>query len=151
MRISDWSSDVCSSDLAPSASASEPAMEPERKGSLIAPKPESAPICAKCNNTIIGSVIQALGKDYHDNCFVCEQCKGPLSGKFALKGGNPYCSAECAGKSGSRIGGTPSKQSPANKPVAGTFAGRTQLNKQSNRSEESSVGKECVSTCRTRW
>src|SRR3546814_12447143 len=97
MRISDWSSDVCSSDLAPSASASEPAMEPERKGSLIAPKPESAPICAKCNNTIIGSVIQALGKEFHDNCFVCEQCKGPLSGKFAVRWEERRVGKECVG------------------------------------------------------
>uniref|UniRef100_A0A8C4QX56 LIM domain-containing protein n=1 Tax=Eptatretus burgeri TaxID=7764 RepID=A0A8C4QX56_EPTBU len=38
-----------------------------------------APICATCVQFIIGRVIKALGKNWHPECFRCQNCKTQLS------------------------------------------------------------------------
>nr|XP_022920303.1 leupaxin-like [Onthophagus taurus] len=48
-------------------------------------------ICAICNKKIVGTVISALKNDYHPECFVCTQCGKPITEKFQVKDGKPYC------------------------------------------------------------
>src|SRR3546814_8227328 len=90
MRISDWSSDMCSSDL---------------KAELGKPVP-----FAHCAN--VGEAVDAL------RAFGLERDDAVL-----VKGSNSVGLASLV----------------------------TELSKQEGRSDESRVGKECVSTCRSRW
>src|SRR3546814_16862760 len=95
MRISDWSSDVCSSDLVPLRKGLE-----QRPGRLVVGGDGSG---------------QALDR---------------------LKGGAIYERVE----------------HPAAEPEAARLGGNGNLpDEQFVRSEERRVGKECVSTCRSRW
>ena len=47
--------------------------------------------CAKCGKTLVGSVIKAIGKEYHKGCFVCSTCSEPLEGSFHSMNGKPVC------------------------------------------------------------
>lgn len=38
--------------------------------------------CASCNEPIIGQVINAMGKTWHPDHFICNTCKTKLSGQF---------------------------------------------------------------------
>src|SRR3546814_14289484 len=99
MRISDWSSDVCSSDL------------PDRGA--------GSPSLSSSGDT---------GKAY-----------GAASGRV----GSPWSShANRAAAQRNSLGG---KESPINRTESGP------INVIRPRSEERRVGKECVSTCSTRW
>jgi LIM and senescent cell antigen-like-containing domain protein 1/2 len=50
------------------------------------------PQCARCNNFIAGSVLGALDKSYHVECFVCTTCQQPFAnGGFLEHEGKPYC------------------------------------------------------------
>src|SRR3546814_20991589 len=93
MRISDWSSDVCSSDLP---------IGPQEDGSKI-------PFIAEHSHPV------ALGNDQKPDCLLCEPCAD-------LK------------TNGTR---------------ATTYG--SDAHAIAKRSEERRVGKECVSTCRSRW
>lgn len=48
-------------------------------------------VCASCQQSIHGRYVQALGKNWHPDCFRCPAC-GELigSGSFLHKGGKPY-------------------------------------------------------------
>jgi hypothetical protein len=60
--------------------------------------------CAACNLEITSRSVNALGGDYHIDCFKCDSCKLPLlgsgSGKvtFQVRGTKPWCEACCAAK-----------------------------------------------------
>src|SRR3546814_12812837 len=94
MRISDWSSDVCSSDLG------RPGARRYSRGA-------------------------------------------PVFGR------RPDRRRTSAGHRVYSHGGTPQRRSPAHTGAAGTL--RRHTHRDTPRSEERSVGKECVSTCRSRW
>src|SRR3546814_1070503 len=104
MRISDWSSDVCCSDLLPRQSVTGcwPLSRPSHHGWLSAVTPTLVKI------VLLWTVFRALGFD------------------FSLV-----------------PGATPKK------PASGLIAYRRPS--APGRSEERRVGKECVSTCRSRW
>src|SRR3546814_1328868 len=114
MRISDWSSDVCSSDLASRAHLRRAA---SATGS-------EAPGCGV--ETPWGCPAVRRGRtltfDRSDHLGACPRLRD--------RGGDP-CSAVCVPIT---ILGTP-----------------TAVIHAPGRSEERRVGKECVSTCRTRW
>lgn len=49
-------------------------------------------LCGACNQPVIGQVITALGKVWHIEHFVCEQCKVPLGTKnFYERDGAAFC------------------------------------------------------------
>jgi len=55
-------------------------------------------VCGKCNNAIVGQGVQAIGKTWHKECFVCDYCKQEFgNGSFILKYDRPFCKA-CEGR-----------------------------------------------------
>src|SRR5262249_32040332 len=82
--------------------------EEEKISSSLSAVVRERPICGECGNPITsGGVIEAMNKEFHENCFVCVNCKSTLGGKFAVLEDKPHCPT-CAvqlKKSGSRIGG----------------------------------------------
>lgn len=58
--------------------------------------------CHVCQGVIETTIIKACDKTFHLECFLCSNCKNPLSTRrFATKNGLPYCSALCS-ESGSQ-------------------------------------------------
>lgn len=50
------------------------------------------PPCAKCGDMIIGQILNAIGRTYHPEHFVCACCSQPFDqGKFIIHEGEPYC------------------------------------------------------------
>ncbi|XP_053963235.1 PDZ and LIM domain protein Zasp isoform X7 [Anastrepha ludens] len=54
-----------------------------------------APTCSKCGGKIKGDCLNAIGKQFHPECFTCGHC-GKLFGNtpFFLEDGNAYCEAD---------------------------------------------------------
>ncbi|KAK8376934.1 hypothetical protein O3P69_013576 [Scylla paramamosain] len=54
-----------------------------------------APICGKCDKRVKGDCLNAVGKQFHPECFCCAYC-GKIfgSGAFYLEDGLPYCEAD---------------------------------------------------------
>jgi LIM and senescent cell antigen-like-containing domain protein 1/2 len=53
------------------------------------------PPCANCGEMIIGQCLNALGKTYHPEHFVCACCSQPFQGgKFMIKDDEPYCETD---------------------------------------------------------
>ncbi|XP_041976614.1 PDZ and LIM domain protein Zasp isoform X8 [Aricia agestis] len=54
-----------------------------------------APACDKCHAKIKGDCLNAIGKHYHPECFICVYC-GKVFGNntFFLEDGLPYCEAD---------------------------------------------------------
>ncbi|XP_021698072.1 PDZ and LIM domain protein Zasp isoform X3 [Aedes aegypti] len=54
-----------------------------------------APVCSKCNTRVKGDCLNAIGKQFHPECFKCAYC-GKLFGNspFFLEEGDPYCEAD---------------------------------------------------------
>ncbi|XP_020714826.1 PDZ and LIM domain protein Zasp isoform X3 [Ceratitis capitata] len=54
-----------------------------------------APSCSKCGGKIKGDCLNAIGKQFHPECFTCGHC-GKLFGNtpFFLEDGNAYCEAD---------------------------------------------------------
>ncbi|KAM6902686.1 PDZ and LIM domain protein 5-like [Xenentodon cancila] len=51
-----------------------------------------APACARCNQKILGEVMNALKQTWHVSCFVCASCQQPIRGNmFHMEDGQPYC------------------------------------------------------------
>ncbi|XP_018609320.1 PDZ and LIM domain protein 5b isoform X1 [Scleropages formosus] len=51
-----------------------------------------APICARCQQKILGEVINALKQTWHVYCFLCASCQQPIRNNiFHLEDGEPYC------------------------------------------------------------
>ncbi|XP_012274893.1 paxillin isoform X2 [Orussus abietinus] len=56
-----------------------------------------APKCGGCNRAIMENYISALNSQWHPDCFVCRDCKKPVSGKsFYAMEGKPVC-PKCIG------------------------------------------------------
>ncbi|XP_023707259.1 paxillin isoform X8 [Cryptotermes secundus] len=56
-----------------------------------------APKCGGCNRPIMENYISALNSQWHADCFVCRDCKKPVSGKsFYAMEGKPVC-PKCVG------------------------------------------------------
>jgi hypothetical protein len=54
-----------------------------------------SPRCTGCRKAIIeGSVLNVQGEQYHEDCFVCEECETSLQGGFMVNNSLNYC-AEC--------------------------------------------------------
>jgi len=50
--------------------------------------------CGHCDQPIQGSCINALGKKWHVNCFICSQCLRPFgTNPFFERDSNPFCEA----------------------------------------------------------
>jgi len=48
--------------------------------------------CSACGKALTGSVLTAMGKKFHKDCFVCTECKQSLQGQqFYEKNGKPFC------------------------------------------------------------
>src|SRR3546814_13898864 len=104
MRISYWSSDVCSSDLA--------------NESLKVKTFDEFIVAAKANPDGIDYASSGIGASHHLSMERLQQETGIKLHHIVYKGGAPALQAVLAGEV---------------------------------RSEERRVGKECVSTCRSRW
>ncbi|CAJ1070593.1 PDZ and LIM domain protein 5b isoform X2 [Xyrichtys novacula] len=51
-----------------------------------------APSCARCNQKILGEIMNALKQTWHVSCFVCSACNQPIRGNmFHMEDGQPYC------------------------------------------------------------
>ncbi|KAG7499089.1 PDZ and LIM domain 5-like isoform X1 [Solea senegalensis] len=51
-----------------------------------------APTCSRCNQKILGEVMNALKQSWHVYCFVCTACQQPIRGNtFHMEDGLPYC------------------------------------------------------------
>ncbi|XP_041815817.1 PDZ and LIM domain protein 5b [Chelmon rostratus] len=51
-----------------------------------------APTCARCNQKILGEVMNALKQTWHVTCFTCSACQQPIRGNmFHMEDGQPYC------------------------------------------------------------
>src|SRR3546814_15749518 len=125
MRISDWSSDVCSSDLA--------TLKIEGRGSWT--KWEGSLSAAVDKKPLAQLAMEAAKGQYHLSGTLQPQLLvGGLVGRLS----DPGVDIDATGTFKKRvIDGTLSLKSPA---LALT-----------TRSEERRVGKACVSTCRSRW
>jgi len=51
--------------------------------------------CGGCNKSIEGAFILVSGKKWHQGCFVCADCRGPLARGYAERDGKNICS-KCA-------------------------------------------------------
>lgn len=52
----------------------------------------TGPTCARCNNGAVGQVVNALGKQWHPECFICGTCQKPFpGGAFLEHEAKPYC------------------------------------------------------------
>jgi hypothetical protein len=49
------------------------------------------PKCAGCKKCIEVSVVGALGKKWHEDCFTCRKCKCKFEGDFYVLNDEPYC------------------------------------------------------------
>jgi len=55
----------------------------------------TGPPCGNCGEMVIGVCLNALGKSYHGDCFVCNHCNKPFpGGAFVEHEGNPYCETD---------------------------------------------------------
>lgn len=51
-----------------------------------------APTCARCQQKILGEVMNALKQTWHVSCFTCVACQQPIRGNmFHMEDGQPYC------------------------------------------------------------
>jgi len=60
------------------------------------PVVHTGPPCAMCNEMVIGQCINALGKSYHPEHFVCAHCNNPFAGgvTFIEHEGQAYCESD---------------------------------------------------------
>src|SRR3546814_17495320 len=129
MRISDWSSDVCSSDLQVVLVGAEPVedVDPVRRRDL---KPsddvgERAVEARSVREIVVIAVAHALAQESFDLAAV------EAVDRTAEPVGDPLAALDAV--------------------VAGKAVRLEEIEIVELRSEERRVGKECVSTCRSRW
>ncbi|XP_051971669.1 PDZ and LIM domain protein 5-like isoform X2 [Xyrauchen texanus] len=54
-----------------------------------------APECCRCQQKILGEVINALKQTWHVYCFLCASCQQPIrNNTFHLEDGQPYCDTD---------------------------------------------------------
>ncbi|KAJ3043057.1 hypothetical protein HDV00_005965 [Rhizophlyctis rosea] len=62
--------------------------------------------CAGCKQGLVGEYVSACGKEFHPQCFVCQECKQPFpSGTFFEQDGVPYCEAHFQARRGAICSG----------------------------------------------
>ncbi|XP_033114225.1 PDZ and LIM domain protein 7-like isoform X9 [Anneissia japonica] len=70
----------------------------EEKGKIYCEKDYTnlyAPKCSKCMKSVAGKCVNALGGQFHPECFVCFHCNQPISGNsFHTNEGKVYCTAD---------------------------------------------------------
>ncbi|KAH9810986.1 hypothetical protein DFH28DRAFT_472591 [Melampsora americana] len=50
------------------------------------------PKCFGCKSSMIGDIINAMGKQWHETCFVCKDCENRFwNGMFFVKDSNAFC------------------------------------------------------------
>eukprot|EP00127_Corallochytrium_limacisporum_P004232 Clim_evm177s157 gene=Clim_evmTU177s157 len=60
-----------------------------------------APKCSGCDKAIMKGCVQALGLQWHPECFVCADCREPFGdGRFFDHEGKPYCEYHWYAKTG---------------------------------------------------
>lgn len=52
--------------------------------------PSARGFCSKCRKDITGVMMQAMGKTYHEHCFICERCGKRLE-DYVESNGKAYC------------------------------------------------------------
>jgi paxillin len=59
---------------------------------------QTGSLCAGCSKAVTGKCVDALGKRWHPEHFVCAFCMNPLmAGNYSENGGKAYCHP-CHGK-----------------------------------------------------
>ncbi|CAG7700952.1 unnamed protein product [Allacma fusca] len=59
--------------------------------------------CAKCSKILVGETVEYESKQYHDNCFCCDQCSNPIgSASFFPREGKIFCESCYTEKFGKR-------------------------------------------------
>ncbi|XP_048037314.1 PDZ and LIM domain protein 5b isoform X3 [Megalobrama amblycephala] len=54
-----------------------------------------APTCFRCQQKVLGEVINALKQTWHVYCFLCASCQQPIrNNTFHLEDGQPYCETD---------------------------------------------------------
>uniref|UniRef100_A0A1Q3FVA4 Putative adaptor protein enigma n=1 Tax=Culex tarsalis TaxID=7177 RepID=A0A1Q3FVA4_CULTA len=54
-----------------------------------------APVCSKCNQRVKGDCLNAIGKQFHPECFKCTYCGKQFGNSpFFLEEGDPYCETD---------------------------------------------------------
>src|SRR3546814_2839607 len=135
MRISDWSSDVCSSDRIPDSNGAMLAAMLAAERAAVAP-----PLHARDDRAVIANILRELAR-HHDVIVT-------IGG--ASVGDHDHIRGALADAGGAvdfwRVAMRPGKPL-----IAGTLGGAGLLGLPGNPpSDERSVGKECVRTCRSR-
>jgi len=77
----------------------EPAGDDKKEGKPAEEPPVGNELCAKCKGPFVGnqSKVRAMGNMYHEKCFACDACGGPIrSSCYKGEGGKLYCSEPCA-------------------------------------------------------
>src|SRR3546814_18347199 len=120
MRISDWSSDVCSSDLSATTRRSRSTASATSRRSASAARASTAAARSSSFDCRVATLVSVAA---------------------ASVAAAPVVSASVASGCGSRTAASGS----------GWFPLATRLPRVTARSEERRVGKECVSTCSSRW
>ncbi|KAI8374526.1 LIM domain-containing protein [Radiomyces spectabilis] len=84
--------------------------------------------CQGCHEYIQGEFVNALGGDWHKQCFVCTECRQPFpSQKFHVRNNRPYCERHALGPTSTPtasyppstpapVTSSPSNPSPQTKP-----------------------------------
>src|SRR3546814_2294220 len=151
MRISDWSSDVCSSDLTPKAKQvlDQEIIRRQRTGQTVNDIVNLVPGVSFQNNDPWGSG----GGGFTIRGFAADRISQTLdglplndSGNYALYT-NQQVEPEILEQVSVNLGVT-DVDSPTASAVGGTINIRPRV---PSRSEARRVGKDCVSTCRSRW
>lgn len=79
-------------------------------GRMICGRCTVFPVCAGCHKKMTGTITHANGKQYHPDCFKCEECNTKLVGGYAKVGDRCVCKA-CATKlSGQKSSGGPGQK-----------------------------------------
>lgn len=60
--------------------------------------------CHKCGGPIVHDTVRANEASYHPDCFVCVQCKKPLSGTFFTRDGQVFCNEDFQQRFGVKCG-----------------------------------------------
>jgi len=47
--------------------------------------------CGRCGSAISGQYLSIAGKEYHKECFVCENCGNQFDSGYFMKDGKPHC------------------------------------------------------------
>src|SRR3546814_8369052 len=158
MRISDWSSDVCSSDLGPVGAALGAAIGRQADAAIFAPRGREGPrlVDLKVQASTYGQQIPQLfgtmrvaGSVIWATDLIERRTKsGGGKGRPSVTEYS-YAESLAVALSSRRVRRVRRIWADGNllRGASGSFKGRCPF----RRSEERRVGKECVSTCRSRW